>query len=326
MNKAHNFFIIFFFVASLYGFSQKSGVSVEKNTILIGEQTKLSYQFTFPPSATSISIPLIEGDTLTSHIEIIERLKTDTLLTFGKILGLNQHYIITSFDSGTHTIPSLPFSWYMPGDTSAIFAYTDSLLLTVRTVAADTTQPIKDIKAPWDIPFQWRDYIWHAIIGLIILLLIAASIYYFMRRRKGLPLFPARQIQILPPHEEAIRALDRIRKEKIWRTGLVKDYYTVLTDTLRHYIKRRFDIQSMEMTTTETVSALSETDTTAEAREKMEHILLAADLVKFARSQPVPTENEHCLDLAYQFVLSTKKDEEPENNSTKSSDEQKNEL
>lgn len=154
MNKAHNFFIIFFFVVSICGFSQKSGVSLEKNTILIGEQTKLTYQFSFPPSATSLNIPLIEGDTLTSHIEIIERLKTDTVLTGGKISGFTQHYIVTSFDTGTHTIPSLPFSWYMPGDTSAVFAYTDSLLLTVQTVAADTTQPIKDIKAPWDIPFQ----------------------------------------------------------------------------------------------------------------------------------------------------------------------------
>jgi hypothetical protein len=289
--------------------SQKSAVNVDKNSILIGEQVQLNYKFTFPPNATSVSIPLIEADSLTKSIEIISREKTDTLLSGKTITELSQKYTITSFDTGTHTIPPMLFSWYISGDTAPQTAFTDSLILTVQTVAADTTQPIKDIKAPWNIPFQWRDYLWHGIIGLIVLILIATAFYFYLRRRRGLPFFPEKVTPLLPPHEEAIQALDRIKKEKIWRSGMIKGYYTLLTDTLRRYIERRYGIQSLEMTTAETMLELKTTNADQQAQEKLKHILETADMVKFAKANPIVTENENCLDLAYHFVLSTKQTE-----------------
>ena len=285
--------------------SQTPSVQLSKKTILIGEQAELTYNYTFPSNASSINISIIEVDTITKAIEIISRLKMDTILDGNKISGINQKYIITSFDTGTHTIPPMPFSWYIPGDTSPQTAFTDSILLSVQTIAADTTQAIRDIKAPWKIPFQWRDYLWHGIIGLIILLLIATGIYFYMRRRRGLPFFPEKVVPLLPPHEEAILALDRIRKEKIWRAGMIKGYYTLLTDTLRRYIERRYDIQSMEMTTAETMLELKNTNADQEVQNQLKHILEVADQVKFAKANPIVTENENCLDLAYHFVLRT---------------------
>ena len=50
----------------------------------------------------------------------------------------------------------------------------------------------------------------------------------------------------LPPHEQAIKELDEIKQQKLWQQGRSKEYYTLITDTLRKYIKERFGINAME--------------------------------------------------------------------------------
>ena len=39
----------------------------------------------------------------------------------------------------------------------------------------------------------------------------------------------------------ALKEIERIKSEKVWQKGEPKTYYTELTDTLRTYIKDRFD-------------------------------------------------------------------------------------
>ena len=298
----------FLVVLPLFVLSQKAVVSIDRKQILIGEQIQLGLKFSFPSGSGDVSFPQFENDTITQFIEIIHRNETDTLSAGEKITELQQVYMITSFDSGRQVIPSLPFLWYDKGKSEPEIIFSDSMFFDVGMVEVDTTQAIKDIKDPWGIPFQWMDYIWHFIIGLLLIVIVIVLLYIYNRRKKGLPLFPARTIPLLPPHEEALKALDRIKEEKVWRSGMIKDYYTVLTDTLRRYIERRFDIDAPEMTSAETIDALSQTEADQESARKLEHVLKTADMVKFAKANPVVTENENCLTLAYDFVLHTKKE------------------
>ena len=43
---------------------------------------------------------------------------------------------------------------------------------------------------------------------------------------------------------------------------------------------------------------------------RVKQVLILSDLVKFAKEQPTPTENEACLENSYAFISGTKKDEE----------------
>lgn len=49
----------------------------------------------------------------------------------------------------------------------------------------------------------------------------------------------------LPPHQAAMKEIERIKNEKVWQKGLPKEYYTELTDTLRTYIKDRFGFNAL---------------------------------------------------------------------------------
>jgi len=305
--------------------AQQVKVFPERDTILVGEQIKLHLRFSFPSNAQSFTFPGFENDTLTSRIEIISKGAIDTLHIDADSTELQQSLIITSFDTGKIAVPPLPFSLVTGKNTEPQILFSDSAFLTVNIMNVDTAQAIMDIRNPWGIPFQWRDYILHAIIGLVLLMFIIAGLYYYMRRKKGLPLFPGRIEPQLPPDEEALMALNKIKKEKIWRSGMIKDYYTILTDTIRIYIERRFEISAPEYTTDETLHALKQTETESETCKKLQHILETADMVKFAKGNPLPTENEHCLELAYDFVLNTRsintESVTPENNDLSNSAE-----
>ena len=105
----------------------------------------------------------------------------------------------------------------------------------------------------------------------------------------------------------ALEELDRIREEKIWTQGHTKQYHTELTDVLRTYIAKRFGVASTEKTSDETLQAMK--PILSEQRElhaSLSKVLRLADLVKFAKWQATPDENEQALHIAYEFVNETK--------------------
>ncbi len=296
-------FSVLLIIESYAVYSQQVYSRLERDSMYVGEQIFFEFGISYPSDLKVLSYTVFDSDTLLKNIEIISRSITDTIIE-EKITKIKHNYCITSFDTGIYVIPPLQFLYISDKDTVA--NYTDSLYLRVLLVDADTTKNIMDIKGLWGVPFQWTDYLWHLVVLLLIILLAISLLYYFMRRRRGLPLFPSAQVKIIPPDEEALSALDKIKKEKIWQKGLVKEYHTQITDVIRLYIERIYNISAPEYTSAETVNALTEANINNEAINKVQHIFFTADIVKFAKAYPPPTENENCLILSYDFVNITR--------------------
>jgi hypothetical protein len=109
-----------------------------------------------------------------------------------------------------------------------------------------------------------------------------------------------------PAHVIAFRELDRLKSEKIWTKGEVKQYYTRLTEITRRYIERQYDIPAMESTTEEILDAFRRTNREDSLLDEMlKDLLELADLVKFAREDPLPVDNQTNLNNAYLFVQKT---------------------
>ena len=108
-----------------------------------------------------------------------------------------------------------------------------------------------------------------------------------------------------PADEVALEKLDEIKAQKIWKDGKVKEYQTELTDVVREYIGRRFDVQSTEKTSDETLRAMKPL-IDKELFSKLSKMLQLADLVKFAKWHTTPDENEQALSTAYEFVNETR--------------------
>jgi len=288
-----------------WGQGYKATAQLEPNVILIGDQLNLSLKFSFP-SGTQVVWPSIK-DTILGNIQVISRTNVDTSWSADKKnLQLSQKLRLTCFDSGFYTIPPIRFYYRNLPDTTIRFEQTEIQILTVHTLAVDTTLAIKPIKGPVKIPFSILEYLPWIVAGLLFLIIAFFLLYYLIRRRKGEPIFLLRPSVKYQPHEWALMELEKLRLKKLWQAGKMKEYHTELTDILRKYIEDRFHLMAMESTTGEILEDLEEkTGILKEYRTTLGDILSMADLVKFAKYLPLPEDHEHSLEYAVDFINKT---------------------
>lgn len=300
---------ILFFIFCLAGlqtaFAQKVSVTarLDSNKIMIGDQVKLKLNAVFPENMHFFwpAIP----DSISKNIEVVAKSKIDTNKTAKKgWYDLSQTLIITSFDSGSFYFPQLPFLYKAKGDTTTQSVLSDSVLLSVNTLKVDTTNAFKDIKAPLNAPITWQEIFPFVLGALALAGIIWFVIYYFRKKKKGESLFATKK-PLIPCHEEALEALENLKKQKLWQNNKVKEYYTVLTEILRTYIEKRFAINALEMITDDIVESFRHINISDDAKENLRRTLILADLVKFAKAYPLPNEHDKAFEDSKNFIVNT---------------------
>lgn len=276
--------------------------SIDSTNLMIGDQTDLHLQVT---QAADERVEWPEfGETLQDGIEIVDKTIVDTLTLPDGRLQLNQYLTLTSFKDSLFAIDEIAFAH--GNDTF----FTDPLALNIiQPFEVDSSLAITDIKDIERAPIWWWGIIRWILLGLLIAGLAVGGWYLWRwieskRKPKEEEIDP----ELLRPADEvALEKLDAIKAQKIWKDGKIKEYQTDLTDVVREYIGRRFDIQSTEKTSDETLREMK--PILAEQRdlyEKLRKMLQLADLVKFAKWHTTPDENEQGLTTAYEFVNETK--------------------
>jgi hypothetical protein len=101
-----------------------------------------------------------------------------------------------------------------------------------------------------------------------------------------------------------MKEIEQIKADKMAISENQKEYYTKLTDTLRRYIEERYGFSAMEMTSTEIIERLMQTD--QQSLEELRQLFTTADLVKFAKYSTMINENDANLVNAIDFINQTK--------------------
>lgn len=279
---------------------------LDSATLIMGKTTALHLEITQDKDARGFFVNE-QADTLNAMVEIAERPQADTTDLGNNRIQINRDLIIQSFDSGMWIIKPIPY--VVNGDT----AYSNQLTLKVLPVDVSQMKDVLDIKPVETVPFNlldWLpDYWWAWLLGI---LLIAGGIWaYHKYYKKGVnPLKPSRKR--LPPYEEAMINLQNLKAAQLWQQGQEKEYFTGLTDILRVYIDRRFDINAVEMTSSQIIETLKKNDETRAVNEQLGMILEIADIVKFANARPLADDNEVAYQRAVNFVEATRPVEQPE--------------
>lgn len=295
--------------AAAFAQDTRPEATLDKDLILIGQQAHIDLQVTYRADSerpTSILWPSIT-DTLTAHLEVVHDSGVDTILPEKErdpyLFQQRRTLTITSWDSGYWAVP--PFSFVINGDTME----TEAMLITVNTVQVDTAGAFKDIKEIYEVPWSWVDWVkenwpWLAGGAAALAAIIWTLVWFVRRKRKPAePIAPS--VPELPLHERTIQALRALEQKHLWQQGLVKEYHSGVTDIVRGYIEERFQVPAMESTTDELLSALKLSSMNGSQREQLANLLRMADMVKFAKWTPVPTENEHLLAGAITLVEQT---------------------
>lgn len=299
-------FLVFLFLTNGSAFSQSSSpVSVEsridKTTITIGDTVRYHVRLSRAPNV-QVRWPGLAANL--GAFEIRDYDKPEPREEKESIIE-EVAYTISTFDTGTFVIPPLALQYLALPDTAWRQLETERLEIRVNSVLPSEAGDIRNVKAPWELPRDWRTIILISAIAAAVLLLAGLG-YYWWRRRQGKGLLPKSEEPKRPAHELALEELQQLRASDLLQRGEVKAFYSILSEIVRRYIEGRYEVMALEMTTYEVNQALRKVESNLNACDEAREILEASDLVKFAKLIPPIEQGETLINRAEAFVEATK--------------------
>lgn len=279
---------------------------LDSAVILIGQQVNLKLDVTAPKGANVVFPTYERSQYITPGVEVISQEEGKPVEVDG-VEKRSKTYVLTSFDEKIYGIKGLNVSVngkkYVP----------DMVALKVITMDVDTLHPEKFFppKDVQDNPFEWSEWAPLFWCALVVALLAAVLFYLVVRLKQNKPIITRiRIIKKVPPHQKALNAIDKLKREKMAASEDQKAYYTMLTDTLRQYIQERFGFNAKEMTSAEILQRLHETGD-RDMLDELTELFQTADLVKFAKYSTLLNENDLNLVNAVNFIDKTKLENVP---------------
>ena len=250
----------------------------------------------------SISNPALSDST--SKIEIIKQESPEVENHDGNLITTFR-FIISKYDSGNVTIPPIPVLYRVKGSQGLQTAYTNEVNFTVHTLKILPGGQIKDVKAPVKIPLDWIDILIWVLVALVIL---GIAFYFYSRykKKKMMEVKKVKKVIQKPPHVIALYELRALEQQQLWQKGMIKEYHSKITEIIRRYFQDQFYLPALELTTSEVMQYLKQVRRANVIIDITFDFLSNADLVKFAKFQPMASVNEEMMKQAIEIVEKTK--------------------
>lgn len=298
------FFLLVVGFQQAYGTEETAAIiQVEPDEILIGQPATLEIMVDIPDEGTL----LWPGrESLEPHgIELLQFGMVDTLESGSGRIQMRQNHRITSWQEGYKPIPPLVFTMITDEDT--IQFESKAILLSVKGVEVDMQEVYRDIKPQQSFPRTFREVLPYLIGFMVIAVVLFFLLKHFMNRKKSSEETTIWEKPEVPAHIAAISSLESLRRKELWQKGQIKPYHSELTTILRKYLYKRFQLDAIEMTTSELLHQLPKHVRDKSLLQTFKMIFELADMVKFAKLKPEDQDHESVLEKAIEFVKNTAK-------------------
>ena len=286
-------FFIFLILIPILSFSQSLDYKLDKpNNLFIGTPFHILVEITSNPEDTLFAP---EIDTL--DVFILKNVIYDETISDDK-KATNLDFTFQAFDTGEFTFPELEFA--IKSNDSLSFLRTSEFVLNVKSVLSDTTQTIKDIAKPVPVNLGLFDFF----IPIIIILILIVIIIYIRKilRKKPKPETEQEYLDPRPAYIIALEMLNNLKKRELLIIGEFLIFYFHLSYILRFFIERYYQINAVEMTTSEIREKLQIED--FKEKSKILDFLRFADKVKFAKFIPTLKESGNSFDFLENYLKS----------------------
>lgn len=262
-------------------------VSLSDSSIAPGEQTELVYAVELPIGSVPVRLSPLP-DSFRS-VEVVGRKGIDSVRAGDRVI-VSERFVLTSFDSGVHTIPS---RWY---ELAGRRMRTDSVRLQVVPVVLKGEE-YRDIRDIMDVEAPGKPYGYWIFTGAMVLLTAGLAIWFF----RGRPRKPAVQMPPESAYERAMQELEAL--ETLDRSDVhgMKQFYGRLYDVYREYIKTVTGFSMLHLTTGELILRMKGSMRENSFRE-MAVVFRVADAVKFARYTSSEKEAMDCLNMVRHVI------------------------
>ena len=243
-------------------------------------------------------------DTLSEQIDIIKRGNVERTADADSNVIVKQQLTLMTFDTGRVELPAVGLTYAKSfDDPMRLQAFTEPIDLYATTIVVDTLQPYKPIVEPIAAPIQMKE-VFPWLLAVLLLALAVFGVWYWRKHRKTKVDAEGNIIRgpVIPPYDKAVGDLKRLREEKIWQSGKVKEYFSSLTDIAREYIEGQFGVNAVEMTTDDILNEIKPLHFKKETYDKLKDTMEIADLVKFAKYSASTLESDTALTSMTEFV------------------------
>jgi hypothetical protein len=288
--------------------AEKSLISVEsfvdRATITIGDRILYILKITTDPEVK------LEPPSLGSNLGAFEvkdyKFHDPEKTKDGRVMNKSE-YLITTFTTGEYVIPPITISYTDPkGETKQIKS--EPLFILVKSVGASASdkEDIRGLKSPIDIKGGYRAYL---LILPVLAVLGAGGFLYYRHKSRGLALPEIPEELQKPAWQVALYELDNLRDSDLLERRQIKRYITILSEIVRKYVERRWEVSALDRTTEEIRGGIKRIKLEQRVAESIYGLLFFCDFVKFAKYVPSAQEMEKGLSDAYDIVNMTKQEE-----------------
>jgi hypothetical protein len=273
--------------------------TADKSTIQVGEDLSVTLTLRHPPDADFI-IPT--GPEL-EPFELIERIDEPSNSPVESVITLRMGAYRLP---GDIAVPPIKVEYRSEEDEMVAIETASIPIQLVTSLTPDITD-INDIHGPLeDIPLPTH---WNRLWWLLAALLATLLAYYLYRKFRKEPMAAVETkpaAPLIPADIEAEKALRRLADERLLEEGKELQFYIALSEIMKRYAGRRFAVPYLEATTTEILSELKKTRLPYEKAEDLKGLLIASDIVKFARVSYPMEASQKMIPEGFRFVADTR--------------------
>ena len=284
---------------------------LDSTYVIVGSPTTIHLE-AMAPEGVAVDFPQLDprgiravDDTVAFLLEYDTPPHVDTLRSDNGMVTMREDITVFAFDSASLLIPSFAFA--VRGDTLRTNELAMKVVVPFEEVEVDPQKffDIKDVMSPEFVIWDYAGWVLWPLLAVLVLAAAYFGYEYYRRHRADAPAVEKKETP-LPPHVVALAALEALAAKKLWQNGQQKQYHTELADILRTYIEGRFRVPAMEKTTGEIVDELYElSESQQSSLTSLKQVLSLADLVKFAKYEALPDENQLSHVNAQMFVTQT---------------------
>jgi hypothetical protein len=272
----------------------------------------------YPPSLTQDSVMV--GDRIGVRISIIVPVGAvvsgpEDDADFGKFIvkersvdksgrpssdSLSFNYLLTTYTAEPCTIPALSFV-VIGSDSAADTVATEPLpLKTILLVSSDTAD-LKDLR-----PQQKTGKRSLLPVYILMAAAVGAALFWFLRRFIKKIARPEAAPPPKPPYEEAMDAFKELEAKQYLLKGMIREYVFELSEILKRYAGRRFEVNALDFTTEEMLEWLEKAPVDKSLRRSTEWFFVETEPVKFAKQIPEKDTVRRFGEEALSFIEKTR--------------------
>jgi len=253
---------------------------VDRSEIYIGDL--ITYTVTIKYDSTYELIPPPLGANLGAFD--VKDYEPDILIRLedGRFQSTNR-FVLSTFTTGDYVIPPIPVVFNLPDGTRKALV-SEGVPIKVLSLLGNESDSldIKPLKAQYEFNRDYTPYYFWGGIAFLFLLVVGVLIWLKLRGKRE----DRESVDLRPAWEIAFEDLALLNQKNLPQDERFKQYYVELTDIVRRYYERMYDLNVMDMTTEEFVSAFGRLELPERLLERMEDFFAHADLVKFAKFVP----------------------------------------